>query len=174
MSLTRNLHVARFEQRAISRTTNNNRGRGYYQRENGRDPRSSGRGTYGNFQLRGCSRGTYIPSSTNHSFTNTTQQQYATYLNEPSAIDAPIIIGDYVFPVFPAYSSENVLHKINLTSVMCEMEEFLKSRLFSTFERFGSVKDTVIYHDDINCEWLTGNDHVYLEIPKVSQTPLKL
>ena len=90
------------------------------------------------------------------------------------AIDAPIIIGDYVFPAFPVYSSENVLHKINLTSVMCEMEEFLKSRLFSTFERFGSVKDTVIYHDDINCEWLTGNDHVYLEIPKVSQTPLKL
>jgi hypothetical protein len=86
MSLTRNLHVARFEQRAISRTTNNNRGRGYYQRENGRDPRPFGRGTYGNFQLRGFGRGTYIPSSTNHSFTNTTQQQYATYLNEPSVI----------------------------------------------------------------------------------------
>ncbi|KAG1152041.1 hypothetical protein G6F37_003563 [Rhizopus arrhizus] len=84
------------------------------------------------------------------------------------AIDAPIIIGDHVFPAFPAYSSENVLHKINLTSVMCETEKFLKSRLFSTFKRFGPVKDTVIYHDDINCEWFTGKGHIYLEIPKDS------
>jgi hypothetical protein len=74
-----------------------------------------------------------------------------TAVNCLKAIDASIIIGDHVFPAFPAYSSENVLHKINLTSVMYETEEFLKSRLFSTFERFGSVKDIVIYHDDINC-----------------------
>ncbi|KAG1136639.1 hypothetical protein G6F37_007878 [Rhizopus arrhizus] len=87
-------------------------------------------------------------------------------LNCLKAMDAPIIISDYVFPAFPAYSSENVLHKINLTSVMCETKEFLKSRLFSTFKRFGSVKDTVIYHDDINYAFetltyrisLTGTD----------------
>ncbi|KAG0765684.1 hypothetical protein G6F24_004226 [Rhizopus arrhizus] len=33
---------------------------------------------------------------------------------------------------------------------MYETEEFLKFRLFSTFERFGSIKDIAIYHDDIN------------------------
>ena len=68
------------------------------------------------------------------------------------AIHVSIIIGDHVFLAFPVYSSENVLLKINLTSVRCETEEFLKSRLFSTFERFGSIQGIVIYHDDINCK----------------------
>ncbi|KAG1035325.1 hypothetical protein G6F43_013249 [Rhizopus delemar] len=89
------------------------------------------------------------------------------------AATTPIVIEDHTFKATLAYSSENILHKINLTDITCASDEYLKPRLQSTFERFGIVKDIVLYHDDISREWFTGNGHVYLEIPRNPSTELE-
>ncbi|KAG1320494.1 hypothetical protein G6F62_011307 [Rhizopus arrhizus] len=89
------------------------------------------------------------------------------------AATTSIVIGKHTFKATLAYSSENILHKINLTDIICASDEYLKSRLQSTFERFGIVKDIVLYHDDISREWFTGNGHVYLEIPRNPSTELE-
>ncbi|KAG0850605.1 hypothetical protein G6F57_006353 [Rhizopus arrhizus] len=89
------------------------------------------------------------------------------------AATTPIVVENHIFKATLAYSSENILHKINLTDITCASDEYLKSRLQSTFERFGIVKDIVLYHDDISHEWFTGNGHVYLEIPRNPSTELE-
>ncbi|KAG0783103.1 hypothetical protein G6F22_008825 [Rhizopus arrhizus] len=89
------------------------------------------------------------------------------------AATTPIVVENHTFKATLAYSSENTLHKINLTDITCASDEYLKSRLQSTFERFGVVKDIVLYHDDISREWFTGNGHVYLEIPRNPSTELE-
>ena len=78
---------------------------------------------------------------------------------------------NHTFPAFAAVSSESGLRKVNFTEVPCLGYDVLKTQLLSTFSSFGTVRDIVVYEDDISGSWFRGSGHVYIERPQTSELP---